>query len=1189
MPESYQYFKKEIKEYIRKNIPLNSKILDVGPGIGTYYNLLEPYGYKMDCIEIWEPYVHEYGLKNKYENVFIGNIVDFDITNYDFIILGDILEHLTAEDGINLINKIYTSGKKCMVAVPYLMEQGEYYGNVHETHLQPDLTWEVMSKRYPQLERIYANSQYGYYMSKKNIDLLIENSFVYLADEKYFDIVNQSIKSIREYSQTSVLVYLINCDKKIDLPNVKTIRWELPSYETEDSMYKVLGDNFYINRASRKIYDILIQRIKVVKHALENYSKNVAYIDSDSVATPYVDRIFEMYDDNSSFPYFVEGIYDWLHYNGRGGAETMEDLSTTLEHPACELFGINQYVRKKYRQTGYFVAGQKTFDFLDEWFWYCTHPKVLNDVEWFAPYNEETIMNVVLYKHNIHKGLPYLYVNGSLDLVDEMYTNIEYKGPNIENHIRPWLRAPQDKETLLFFHGEKNPEVMSKMIEKIKYHHDNQKIKLLFLAPHLSTGGMPGFLLKMIEVLKEYHSEYEMFVIEYSNYGDAFSAQKNKIKKIIDKDKFWTLGDDKFELIRIIEKIRPDLIHVQEMVEGFDSFNQMSPDLLKEFYKIGRTWRVVETCHNVWFNPENKIFNPEAYAFCTPYHKEKTFKDVPSYSEVIQFPVENKKVSDQEKLEAKNKLGFDSNKTHVINVGLWTSGKNQKEGVEIARKCENENIEFHFIGNYAQNFKSYWEPIMQSLPKNVKVWGERDDVETFMKAADVFMFNSTWECNPLVLREAISYGLKILSRNLPQYLDMFTGYITEIDDDIDSTKFKLLNLIKDNIIYNVPVGQSEEFANSYSELYKKVLKIPISEQKFKTKLSVTQYFVNQPFLEIKGVSANKFKVQFFDEKGKLHYENLIGVNNWVKLNREYFTRWRTKIWENDDLIYDSTLNFKGKRVYISFDSKSLGDNISWIPYVKEFQDVHECEVVVSTFWNHLFEKVYPELEFVKPGDLVENIHALYKIGWFYNENKEPEKPNTIPLQKAATNILGLDFKEIQPKIHYEIMNRPYQEKYVTIATNSTSGCKFWTKEGWQGLIDYLISKGYKVVSVSKEVNEFKNMSRISDTSMQNTMNVIHHSEFFVGLSSGLSWLSWAMGKQVVMISNFTAPDHEFTSNCIRITNPSVCNGCWNKPEFKFDRGDWNWCPLHKGTPRHFECHTSITSQMVIDKIQPLIS
>jgi FkbM family methyltransferase len=80
-----------------------------------------------------------------------------------------------------------------------------------------------------------------------------------------------------------------------------------------------------------------------------------------------------------------------------------------------------------------------------------------------------------------------------------------------------------------------------------------------------------------------------------------------------------------------------------------------------------------------------------------------------------------------------------------------------------------------------------------------------------------------------------------------------------------------------------------------------------------------------------------------------------------------------------------------------------------------------------------------------------------------------------------------------------------------------------------------------------------------------------------------------MGKNVVMISNFTEDNHEFVSNCVRITNKKVCNGCWNNPELKFDRGDWNWCPLHKNTERQFECHTSIKASDVIEKMSLLLN
>jgi hypothetical protein len=163
MPESYHFYKSEIRQYFKFHVGTYKKILDVGPGIGTYSNLLRSLGYQMDCIEIWEPYVHEYNLKDKYDNVHIGSIVDFDISAYDFIILGDVLEHLSTKDAKELINKIDSSGKECLVAVPYEMEQGEYYGNVHESHLQPDLTPEVIKNRYPSLHELYANNFYGYY------------------------------------------------------------------------------------------------------------------------------------------------------------------------------------------------------------------------------------------------------------------------------------------------------------------------------------------------------------------------------------------------------------------------------------------------------------------------------------------------------------------------------------------------------------------------------------------------------------------------------------------------------------------------------------------------------------------------------------------------------------------------------------------------------------------------------------------------------------------------------------------------------------------------------------------------------------------------------------------------------------------------------------------------------------------
>ena len=359
---------------------------------------------------------------------------------------------------------------------------------------------------------------------------------------------------------------------------------------------------------------------------------------------------------------------------------------------------------------------------------------------------------------------------------------------------------------------------------------------------------------------------------------------------------------------------------------------------------------------------------------------------------------------------------------------------------------------------------------------------------------------------------------------------------------------------------------------------------------FGPSVDVSWHHVNGFYLEIKSDSEDLFTIEIIDNSNTVVYKTTLKSGMYSKLSRQYFNGIKYKIYHKERLIKEEDINFNNKKVFISFDSSSLGDTISWLPYCEEFRINHNCEVVVSTFKNFFFEKLYPNIKFVQPGSVVNNIHGMFKIGWFYDNNLEPEYPSSIPLQKAITNILGLDFKEILSNVYFEPKERPYNEKYICIATNSTAGCKLWNNpNGWTELVKYLKDLGYKIINISKDGDKLNGVINLKDDSMLNTMNVIHHSEFVIGLSSGLSWLSWALNKHVVMISNFTESDHEFTINCTRIINPLVCNGCWNNPMFKFDKGDWNWCPEHKNTERHFECHKSITSEMVINKIQHLIN
>ena len=93
MPGSYPDGKGEIKDFIIKEFTKETKILDVGPGRGIYGQNLNK-NFTIDCVEIFPRYITDYNLSEIYNNIFISDILDFDYSEYDLLIMGDVLEHI---------------------------------------------------------------------------------------------------------------------------------------------------------------------------------------------------------------------------------------------------------------------------------------------------------------------------------------------------------------------------------------------------------------------------------------------------------------------------------------------------------------------------------------------------------------------------------------------------------------------------------------------------------------------------------------------------------------------------------------------------------------------------------------------------------------------------------------------------------------------------------------------------------------------------------------------------------------------------------------------------------------------------------------------------------------------------------------------------------------------------------------
>ena len=308
--------------------------------------------------------------------------------------------------------------------------------------------------------------------------------------------------------------------------------------------------------------------------------------------------------------------------------------------------------------------------------------------------------------------------------------------------------------------------------------------KILYIAPHLSTGGLPQFLCKKIELLSD---TYEIYVVEYSDItGGVFVVQRNKIKRLIPKERFFTLGENKKRILTIIEELNPDYIHLEEIPEYF-----MDPSIARLIYNDLRKYKIFETSHDSSINIDNKHFLPDKFLLISEY-QASLFKPLGVELDIVEYPIEYKTKGDRN--EILKKLGLDPEYKHVINVGLWTSRKNQAEIIDYARDLEDYKIKFHFIGNMADNFKDYWGPLVSDLPSNCTVWGERDDVDNFYGFADLFLFTSRGhendkETSPLVIREAIGFNVPSLIYNLPVYLGMYDQYsnIRYLSDYGDNT------------------------------------------------------------------------------------------------------------------------------------------------------------------------------------------------------------------------------------------------------------------------------------------------------------------------------------------------------------------------------------------------------------------
>lgn len=278
------------------------------------------------------------------------------------------------------------------------------------------------------------------------------------------------------------------------------------------------------------------------------------------------------------------------------------------------------------------------------------------------------------------------------------------------------------------------------------------------------------------------------------------------------------------------------------------------------------------------------------------------------------------------------------------------------------------------------------------------------------------------------------------------------------------------------------------------------------------------------------------------------------------------------------------------KTLINFITHSLGDNIAFSIYADAYQKKYGGQVYVKTKWNNLLRSnnenvFFVNLDYEDSFDIVKEIRFLFQEG---------------PMQKIICDTLGLEYSEQIPAIKVDnkyVFNK--KKKYVCISVHSTAQMKYWNNgSGWQKIVRYLKKMNYDVYVIDKEnvYGTKQKWNKLPDGAINETgdypieyrVNQIKNCSFFIGLSSGLSWLAWALNKKVIMISGCTSEENEFKKNNYRVINKNVCNSCLNDSSIDNKNGiitDWMYCPRNKD----FECTKNISFEMVKEKIDKCIN
>lgn len=177
MPISSKRGKKQIIRWVEDTLIEINSVLDVGCGVGTYLQLFKEdrkilSNSAWTGVEVWTPYIEKYKLKDRYNLLINCDVRLLDYNNlgtFDLCFLGDVLEHMSKEESLDVVTKILKISKYVIISIPIVhYPQAEVENNPYEIHVKDDWSDSEVKDTFPYIIDHRIDNDIGVYLLSNN-------------------------------------------------------------------------------------------------------------------------------------------------------------------------------------------------------------------------------------------------------------------------------------------------------------------------------------------------------------------------------------------------------------------------------------------------------------------------------------------------------------------------------------------------------------------------------------------------------------------------------------------------------------------------------------------------------------------------------------------------------------------------------------------------------------------------------------------------------------------------------------------------------------------------------------------------------------------------------------------------------------------------------------------------------------